>query len=204
MGTFTTSSSLRSATGSPGMPPTSTGGFRSILNSAVPGLPGMQNRSSQYINSLMSGVLSPETSNAINQAAATQAVAGGMPGSNRIGGTLMGNRTLRDIGLTSLGQQQQGFDNFLKLLGTQGNLASTESSQRQQASQFAADLDFRNRQAAVQESLDRARLALEERRFQTSLPSDPPKVPVATKYRIAGENYAGVPGAYNLPILYKT
>lgn len=144
----------------PAVPSGSTG----ILAQAIPGLPGLQTQASNRIRQLMSGVLSPETQANIQDAAATQAVASGMPGSSRIGGTLMGNRVLRDIGLTTENAQQQGFGDLMSLLGVQGNIAATANSQNNQANQFQQELGFRNQQLQQQDALERARMALEERR----------------------------------------
>jgi hypothetical protein len=133
--------------GSPGGQPNN---IAPITSSASPGLNGLQNRSVDYVTRLMSGQLSGETQDAINNAAATQAVSGGMPGSNRMGGTLYGNRTLRDIGLTSEGQQAQGFSDFLQLL--QPSMATGEAvlNRNQNQSQFNSELSLRQQQQAEQ------------------------------------------------------
>lgn len=111
------------------------------LLTGVPGFAGLDSQAIQLIRQMMSGQLAPGTTGAINDAAAGQAVASGMPGSNRIGGSLFGNRVLRDIGRSSEQQQQQGFENLLKTFGT----LQPSIDQRNQSNQNAINNNFRER-----------------------------------------------------------
>ena len=125
----------------------------------------MNQQSSNLIQNLLSGNLSPGTTNAINDAAATQAVASGMPGSSRIGGTLSGNRVLRDIGLTSEGQQQRGLDSFLKLLTGYSGTVMPTTGQQLQNQQFNTEMDFRRGEADRQFGLQQGEADLAAAKF---------------------------------------
>jgi hypothetical protein len=178
--------------------PAPASGVTGILNQAIPGLPGLQTQASERIRQLMAGQLSPNTQANIQNAAAQQAVASGMPGASRIGGSLHGNRVLRDIGLTTEGAQQQGFGDLLQLLGTQGSIAGTTNAQNQQASQFAADNQFRNTQLQTQDALARAQMALEGRKNLWGKGG----YRINGTFQTPGQNYGGSMGvSQNLPTL---
>lgn len=88
------------------------------LAAQVPGLGVLNKQASGVIGSQLAGQLNPDTITAIRNAGATQAAASGMPGTNAIAGTLGGNKTLRDIGLTSAQTQQQGISNYNSFVPT--------------------------------------------------------------------------------------
>lgn len=88
------------------------------LGAQIPGLSGLNRQASGVLNSELMGQLAPDTRRAIQDAAAAQAVSGGMPGSNAIAGTLGGNRQLRDIGLTSQQLQSQGLKDYSSFVPT--------------------------------------------------------------------------------------
>lgn len=109
-----------------------------ILNQAIPNYSGLAQQSSSIIGDAMSGRLPPDVQNLIRDNAATQAVLGGMPGSSNISGSLYGNRTLRDLGLTSLGRQDQGFKDFISILqGVSGTAAPTFGQAQEQENAIA-------------------------------------------------------------------
>jgi hypothetical protein len=89
----------------------------------------------------MGGQLGAGTQSAIQNAAARQSVASGMPGASRISGSIFGNRVLRDIGRSAEDAQQQGFQNYM---GTFGTLRPTIGQQLEQG-RFDVDTAFRNR-----------------------------------------------------------
>src|SRR3990167_2514118 len=76
------------------------------LNQAIPGFSGLSGQASANILGLLSGKLPGDVQQLIQNSRAQQAVSSGMPGSSRLQGTLVGNATLRDLGLTSLQAQQ--------------------------------------------------------------------------------------------------
>lgn len=95
-----------------------------ILNQAIPGFNSLTSKSSGIIGNALNGELPRDVQNQITDAAATQAVRGGMPGSNGTSGTLYGNRTLRDLGLTSLNRQDTGVKDLIGFLqGVSGTAA---------------------------------------------------------------------------------
>jgi hypothetical protein len=105
-----------------------------ILNQAVPNIGGLTKSASSIIGNALTGRLPAEATRNINNAAALQSVASGMPGTNMMSGTLFGNRTLRDIGVSTLGRQQQGFQDLLSLLGgVSGTIAPTFAQTQDQA-----------------------------------------------------------------------
>jgi hypothetical protein len=81
------------------------------LSAVYPNLSGTNAQASAAILSKLKGQLSPDTVSAINDAAARFGVASGMPGSG-----LAHNRTLRDLGLTSEQEQQQGLADYASLI----------------------------------------------------------------------------------------
>jgi len=105
----------------------------------MPQLGALDQDAQNYIRRLMGGQLGAGTQSAIQNAAARQSVASGMPGASRIGGSIFGNRVLRDIGRSAEDAQQQGFQNYL---GTFGNLRPTAGQSIQQ-SQFQQDFGLR-------------------------------------------------------------
>lgn len=110
----------------------------SILNNAIPGFSNLTRAASSNVGNELAGQLPTDVTDQIRNTAATQAVINGMPGSSNIAGTVFGNRTLKDIGLTSLGQQQTGFKDLLSLLqGFSGTVAPTYGQAQEQGNQAA-------------------------------------------------------------------
>ena len=111
-----------------------------IINTAIPGYSGLSQQGSNYISQLMSGKLPTDVQNAIQDKAATYGVTSGMPGSG-----LARNRSLRDLGLTSLQAQQTGFGDLVNFLqGSSGTSALTPgqlAEQQNAAAQYAAAPD---------------------------------------------------------------
>lgn len=104
-----------------------------ILNSAIPNFSGLSGQASGIIGSALSGQLPPDVQNLIQDNAAAQAVMGGMPGSSRMSGTLFGNKTLRDLGTTSLARQDSGVKDLIGLLqGVSGAAAPTYGQAQEQ------------------------------------------------------------------------
>lgn len=125
--------------------PTSAGlasNLSSILNQAIPGFNGLTQSASGIIGSALKGEVPTDVRNVIADAAAARAVGGGMPGSSTRTGTLFGNASLRDLGLTSLQQQQTGIHDLLSTLGAySGTVAPTFGQAQEQEnarSQYAA------------------------------------------------------------------
>lgn len=83
------------------------------LTKALPGLPKVNEAATGVLMSQLNGELSPQTVNAIQDAAARFGVSSGMPGSG-----LAWNRALRDLGLSVEGQQQKGLQNYGPFIGT--------------------------------------------------------------------------------------
>ncbi len=81
------------------------------LSAIYPNLSGTNAQVSGDILSKLRGELSPNTINAIQDAAAGFGVASGMPGSG-----LQFNKSLRDIGTTSEQVQQQGLQDYASLI----------------------------------------------------------------------------------------
>jgi hypothetical protein len=77
------------------------------LAKRIPGLAGLNSAASANIAAQLGGELPQDVLNQIQDAAARFGVASGMPGSG-----LAGNRSLRDVGLNSLQQQQAGLGNL--------------------------------------------------------------------------------------------
>lgn len=115
------------------------GNVSTILNQAIPGFSGLTKTATGIIGDAMSGVVPGDVSRVINDAAASRAAASGMPGSNAIPGTLVGNRSLRDLGLTSLQRQDQGVRDLLGFVqGFSGTVAPNVGQVQEQENQRAA------------------------------------------------------------------
>lgn len=118
----------------------------SQLASIIPGFSALTADSSNLIKQLMSGQLTGGERRAIYDAGAERGVAGGMPGSTGIAGSLFANADLRNIGVASGQRQQQGFQDLLAMLqGYSGTVAPTAGQEIQQ-NQFNWDANFRQRQ----------------------------------------------------------
>ncbi len=125
--------------------PTSAGlasNLQGIINQAIPGFNGLTQSATNVIGSALGGQVPTDVRNIIADKAAAQAVSGGMPGSSSVTGTLFGNSGLRSLGLTSLGQQQQGVHDLLGMLqGYSGTVAPTFGQSQEQENaraQYAA------------------------------------------------------------------
>lgn len=130
-----------------GIPQLPTGGdlagnLQSIISQAIPGFSGLTKSATGVIGSALSGELPGDVQSVIRNQAATQAAMSGMPGSNTRSGSLYGNRTLKDLGITSLQRQDQGVKDLLGLLqGYSGTVFPTFGQNQEQAnaiSQYSA------------------------------------------------------------------
>lgn len=117
-------------------------GAQNIINNAIPGFNGLTKSATGIIGSALSGEVPGDVQRQIQDNAAVSAVNGGMPGSNAIPGSLFHNLQLKDLGLTSLDQNQTGIKDLLSLLGTySGTVAPTVGQQQEQGNaraQYAA------------------------------------------------------------------
>ena len=84
---------------------------------ADPNLAGLNTSSDSVIQGQLAGQLSPQTTNAIRDSAASFGVASGMPGSQ-----FQGFNGLRQLGLSVEGMQQQGLGNYLNALKSTGSM----------------------------------------------------------------------------------
>jgi len=84
-----------------------------------PNLTKLTTAAGNYAGDLMSGILPPDVSENIqNEGAAFGLTSGaGTPSA----GSVAGNFTLKDLGLSSLGEQQQGFGDYLQFLTGMGS-----------------------------------------------------------------------------------
>ncbi len=121
------------------------GNVTGILNQAIPGYSGLTQSASGIIGSALKGQVPTDVQNLINTQSANQAVLSGMPGTSTTRGTLAGNRTLRDLGLTSLQRQDEGVKGLLGMLqGVSGTAAPTYGQLQDQENtraQYAAAPD---------------------------------------------------------------
>lgn len=127
-----------------------------INNSVIPGFQNHTADASNLIKSLMSGQLTPGSRKAIYDAGAERGVAGGMPATTGIAGSLFANADLRDIGRSSEDQQQKGFQDLLAMItGYSGTVAPTvgQDIQRQQ---FGRQMTLEETNAELQRRLAEA------------------------------------------------
>ena len=98
------------------------------LAAQIPGLSNLNSTLSGDIQNQLSGQLSPQTIQAIQNAAATFGVQSGMPGIQP--GTLSGNLGLRNIGLSTEQVQQQGIQNYNQTIPTIAGTQTVTPSQQ--------------------------------------------------------------------------
>lgn len=82
-----------------------------LLNQALPGYSGMMGQAAQNTSQLLSGALPADVVNQLQRSTAFQSMRGGFAGTGASGAL-----TARDLGLTSLQLQGQGFQQFGNLL----------------------------------------------------------------------------------------
>jgi hypothetical protein len=85
------------------------------VSGILPQLSSLTSQNADLIGQQMKGILPTDVIQQIQNQAASWGVSSGMPGSG-----LSQNLSLRDLGLTSLSQQQAGQDNYLKTLSGLG------------------------------------------------------------------------------------
>lgn len=94
------------------------------VEAIYPGLKNLTATAGNNTQALLSGQVPSDVSENIKNYAAAWGLGSGT-GSGA--GTVGGNLTLKDLGLTSLGEEQQGFDNYLKFLtGTSSSMMNPE------------------------------------------------------------------------------
>lgn len=86
------------------------------VSALSPTLTSNTNQIGTNISQLLKGVVPTDVQNQIQNSAAQWGVASGMPGSG-----LAGNKSLRDLGLTSLQTQQTGLSDYMQFLSGVGN-----------------------------------------------------------------------------------
>lgn len=89
------------------------------LRKAIPGYDQIVQKASQNIESQLSGQINPDVAAQVQRASAARALAGGYAGSGAAG-----NLSARDLGLTSMQIQQQGFGNALNYIQNQRQTAT--------------------------------------------------------------------------------
>jgi len=90
------------------------------LRKAIPGYDQIISKASQNIQSQLGGEINPDVSSQVQRSSAAKALAGGYGASSGLGRSL----TARDLGLTSMGIQQQGFGNALNFIQNQRGAAT--------------------------------------------------------------------------------
>lgn len=88
------------------------------LSKVFPALSGANAAVGTNLLSGLGGQLAPGTLKMMQDLEAQQAVGGGMPGTNMRGGTLFGNRSVRDLGLTAEQVKNQAMQQYTSLIPT--------------------------------------------------------------------------------------
>lgn len=92
------------------------------LRKAIPGYDQIVSKASQNIQNQLAGEINPDVSAQVQRSTAAKAIAGGYGASSGLGRSL----TARDLGLTSMGIQQQGFGNALNYIQNQRATATAQ------------------------------------------------------------------------------
>jgi hypothetical protein len=82
------------------------------IQQQAPGVTGLTSQAVSNTGELMAGAVPSDVAQNIQDYGAAWGISSGMPGSGAAN-----NVTLKDLGLTSLQEQQQGFGNYLQFLG---------------------------------------------------------------------------------------
>lgn len=90
------------------------GTLEAMLRRAIPGYDKLLQQQSSLLQAQLSGELPQDVTQAVMRSGAARALGAGLGG-----GQLGRNLTLRDLGLTSMGMQQQGFANALNFIQSQ-------------------------------------------------------------------------------------
>lgn len=92
------------------------------------GLPQLTQGAGNYTGQLLSGVLPSDVSEGVKNESAAWGLTSGA-GNAEGGNSLTGNFSLKDLGLTSLQEQQQGFGDYLNFLSGVGAQQMTPEDQ---------------------------------------------------------------------------
>lgn len=115
--------------GLPGAAPAAPANPLAFIEQYIPGFGGLSKQGSDLISQLMSGGRTSAQDAALKQRQAQQSVVSGMPNTQNIGGTLLGNKALRDERDFAGAQQQLGFQDLLSMLGSySGNVFPTANA----------------------------------------------------------------------------
>ena len=148
----------------PGFNTSSTPAISSIINGGLPNFGGMGNAAAGNIMGQITGMPSPSIARRANS---YFGVGSGMPNSD-----FVRNRGFDLYGQQAQAAQQQGFDNFLKLLqGYSGTLMPTVG-QSIQSQQFNDELGFKERQALADRELQKQDQEFEELKWGKGRPTD--------------------------------
>lgn len=106
--------------------------------SILPGFAGLTGKATGNANAALSGNVPQDVVNNIQNQAAAWGVSSGMPGFGNQ--TLTSQQALKNLGLTSLGQQQTGQNDLLGLLGGYSGTVAPSVGQSLQNNQFYSNL----------------------------------------------------------------
>lgn len=136
----------------------STDQIKSMLSAIAPEWQSIQGQQANLIKSELSGEVPQDVQDFIQRSAASRSVAGGYGGSG-----MAGNLTLRDLGLTSLQQTQQGFNHAQQWMAaaqskvpSQFNAASMFVSPALQTQVAQGNAEFGFRRNWLQNQIDAA------------------------------------------------
>lgn len=150
---------------------TSTG---KVSTAGIPNFNALSSGAGNLIQSLMGGMPSASPARKAN---AYFGVGSGMPNSD-----FVRNRGFDLYGQQADAYQQQGFDNFLKLLQGYSGTVMPTAGQQIQNQQFNADMDFRNRQAAADEEVNRRNYDLKRPKALENSYAEYSPMGIRTKY----------------------
>lgn len=118
-----------------------------FLNSIIPGFAQNAGKASSNISSLLSGQVPQDVTNNIQNQSAAWGFNSGMPGFQ--GGTLTSQQALKNLGLTSLQEQQTGQGNLLNMISGISSPTLQNQGQQLQNNQFEQSLNQNQNQFNV-------------------------------------------------------
>jgi hypothetical protein len=145
----------------------------SFLQSIIPGFTGNTGAASSYIGQLLTGNVPKDVTNQIQDKAAAWGVNAGVPGFGS--GSLTSEQALKNLGLTSLGEEQTGYGDLLGLISGISSPTLENQGQQFQQQQFGQNLAQRQNEFNRTQTDAERQQALENQQWQQQFAAANPK-----------------------------
>lgn len=144
-----------------------------FLKSIIPGFTGNTGAASSYIGQLLTGNVPKDVTNQIQDKAAAWGVNAGVPGFGS--GSLTSEQALKNLGLTSLGEEQTGYGDLLGLISGISSPTLENQGQQFQQQQFGQNLAQRQNEFNRTQTDAELQQQLENQQWQQQFAAANPK-----------------------------